>query len=279
MAEPPAPSLLPPSGGGAASPRPRPAARPTRTLRRRRRVSTRLLNLAPAGPLYGSDADDPPFLSEEWWRLLDGVCEDADELGVSLWFYDQLGFSGADIQARSGGRTPGVRRASVATGRVWSTATAARTETVRGRMARDGRPSRPTPTGRPDDRPTARRPVDRTATAYAGGSVRAPGPGRWRLTLLHEMDHGFDYLGAGACAALLDRVHGEFERRLGDRLGQGRGRLVPGRTARRCPPGRPGSPPLPAPCGYDLRDTPRRPVGRAHPDSESRPARLSRTPR
>lgn len=59
-----------------------------------------LLNLAPSGPLFGSDADDPPFLSDAWWELLDGVCEDARELGTGLWFYDQLGFSGADLQAR-----------------------------------------------------------------------------------------------------------------------------------------------------------------------------------
>lgn len=59
-----------------------------------------LLGLAPSGPLFGSDADDPPFLSEAWWALLDGVCDDARALGVGLWFYDQLGFSGADLQAR-----------------------------------------------------------------------------------------------------------------------------------------------------------------------------------
>ncbi|WP_406312254.1 hypothetical protein OHA77_27040 [Streptosporangium sp. NBC_01639] len=59
-----------------------------------------ILNLAPSGPLFGADADDPPFLSEAWWELLDGVCEDALQLGARLWFYDQLGFSGADLQAR-----------------------------------------------------------------------------------------------------------------------------------------------------------------------------------
>ncbi len=66
-----------------------------------------ILNLAPSGPLYGSDADDPPFFSEPWWELLDGVCADAAELGVLLWFYDQLGFSGADLQARLVQRKPG----------------------------------------------------------------------------------------------------------------------------------------------------------------------------
>ncbi|MDL4774404.1 glycosyl hydrolase [Actinomadura xylanilytica] len=111
-----------------------------------------VLNLAPSGPMFGADADDPPFFSEAWWELLDGVCEDAGALGVSLWFYDQLGFSGADLQARL------VRDAPGYAGR-W--------------LDRDG-----------------------------GVSVR-----------------GFDYLSAEACAVLLDRVHGEFERRLGHRLG------------------------------------------------------------
>lgn len=111
-----------------------------------------VLNLAPSGPMFGADADDPPFFSTAWWDLLDAVCEDAAELGVSLWFYDQLGFSGADLQAR---------------------------------LVRDV----------PD---------------HAGRWLRPDGPADLR---------GFDYLSAEACAALLDRVHGEFARRLGHRLG------------------------------------------------------------
>ena len=69
-----------------------------------------ILNLAPSGPLFGADADDPPFLSEAWWELLDGVCDDAQELGARLWFYDQLGFSGADLQARLVQERPELRR-------------------------------------------------------------------------------------------------------------------------------------------------------------------------
>jgi hypothetical protein len=111
-----------------------------------------ILNLAPSGPMFGSDADDPAFFSEAWWELLDGVCEDAAELGVSLWFYDQLGFSGADLQARLVRELPGFAGQ-------W--------------LERDG-----------------------------GIATR-----------------GFDYLSAEAGAVLLDRVHGEFERRLGHRLG------------------------------------------------------------
>ncbi|HEX6444353.1 MAG TPA: hypothetical protein VF053_04625 [Streptosporangiales bacterium] len=56
--------------------------------------------LAPTGPLYGSLADDPPFLSPEWVELLDAACADAEELGFTLWMYDQIGFSGANFQGR-----------------------------------------------------------------------------------------------------------------------------------------------------------------------------------
>ncbi|MFI6992464.1 hypothetical protein ACI2LC_19120 [Nonomuraea wenchangensis] len=112
-----------------------------------------ILNLAPSGPLFGADADDPPFLSEAWWELLDGVCADAFELGARLWFYDQLGFSGADLQARLVQERP----------------------------------------------------------EFAGQWL---GPGGEIAT------RGFDYLSAEACAVLLDRVHGEFERRIGHWFGR-----------------------------------------------------------
>ncbi|MET9242701.1 hypothetical protein [Nonomuraea sp. NPDC003709] len=111
-----------------------------------------ILNLAPSGPLFGSDADDPPFLSEAWWKLLDGVCADACELGAYLWFYDQLGFSGADLQARLVQERP----------------------------------------------------------EFAGQWLAADGTVSTR---------GFDYLSREACAVLLDRVHGEFERRVGHWFG------------------------------------------------------------
>ncbi|NUR91557.1 MAG: hypothetical protein HOY71_46425, partial [Nonomuraea sp.] len=112
-----------------------------------------VLNLAPSGPLFGSDADDPPFQSQEWWDLLDGVCADAFELGAYLWFYDQLGFSGADLQARLVQENP----------------------------------------------------------SFAGRWLEADGSVTTR---------GFDYLSRTACAVLLDRVHGEFERRLGHWFGR-----------------------------------------------------------
>ena len=111
-----------------------------------------VINLAPSGPTFGSDADEPAFFTDAWWELLDGVCGDAAELGVSLWFYDQLGFSGASIQARL----------------------------------------------------VEERPEFAGQWLQPGGSV---------------VTRGFDYLSVEAGAALIDRVHGEFERRLGHRLG------------------------------------------------------------
>ncbi|HPO10405.1 MAG TPA: hypothetical protein PLZ55_17150, partial [bacterium] len=49
---------------------------------------------------YGSAADEPPFLSEEWWDLFGYALQVGKEVGVRLWFYDQLGFSGSGLQAR-----------------------------------------------------------------------------------------------------------------------------------------------------------------------------------
>lgn len=59
-----------------------------------------ILNLAPSGPLYGSAPDEPPFLSEAWWDLFTLTIEEGKRNGVRIWFYDQLGFSGAGLQAR-----------------------------------------------------------------------------------------------------------------------------------------------------------------------------------
>jgi hypothetical protein len=65
-----------------------------------------VLCLAPTGPTFGAIADDPPFLSDEWIALFDGACADAEELGFTLWLYDQIGFSGANFQGRLIAREP-----------------------------------------------------------------------------------------------------------------------------------------------------------------------------
>ena len=56
--------------------------------------------LAPRGPLYGSLADDPPFLSDAWWDIFLAACADAQQLGFHFWLYDQFGFSGANFQGQ-----------------------------------------------------------------------------------------------------------------------------------------------------------------------------------
>ncbi len=133
-----------------------------------------IMNLAPSGPLYGALADMPAFFSDAWWSLFTGVCRDATERGFSLWFYDQLGFSGADIQGQIAARTPTYRGQTLH--RVSS--------------------------------------VDR-----ATGLPRLP-PGATPLGVhAYSLDGGFDYLAPDACAALLNAVHGEFERHVGDYLG------------------------------------------------------------
>ena len=59
-----------------------------------------IMCLAPAGPMFGALADDPPFLSPRWLDLVDQACTDARALGFRLWLYDQIGFSGANFQGR-----------------------------------------------------------------------------------------------------------------------------------------------------------------------------------
>jgi hypothetical protein len=72
--------------------------------------------LAPTGPLFGSLADDPPFLSPAWIELLEGACEDAQRLGFQLWMYDQIGFSGANFQGRLTAANPGYAGLALARG-------------------------------------------------------------------------------------------------------------------------------------------------------------------
>ncbi|WP_030045067.1 hypothetical protein, partial [Streptomyces resistomycificus] len=57
-----------------------------------------VINLAPAGPTFGARTDDPPWFGEEWWARFTDACRIAAELGTRLWFYDQIGFSGANVQ-------------------------------------------------------------------------------------------------------------------------------------------------------------------------------------
>lgn len=205
-----------------------------------------VLNLAPRGPLFGSVGDEPPFGSEEWWALFRYVLEEGRRLGLSIWFYDQLGFSGARLQEQLVMAQPSCAGASLerleADLRPGQT-----TELVvppgatvlcaaAGRLVA-GQPSPPT-----HDNPAAgegagvRAQVGladlRDLSDAVEGGVRlrwtAPadvGAGDddddpiWRVLLFSTRPEGFDYLNPEAAARLIDTVHGEFARRCGEYLG------------------------------------------------------------
>jgi hypothetical protein len=169
-----------------------------------------IINLAPSGPLYGSDADEPPFATEGWWEVFRDVCERATELGVSIWFYDQIGFSGANLQAQlvreqpdfTGWSLEHLSREGVGTVELACPSGAIPVAACAERLHEGGRSSR-----------------DLVAVQVIDGQASISGDGTYRLHLFSRVPRGFDYFSPKACAALLDKVHGEFERQAGDLLG------------------------------------------------------------
>jgi hypothetical protein len=155
--------------------------------------------LAPRGPLYGSLADDPPFLSEPWWELFVAACEDAHELGFKFWLYDQYGFSGANFQGQL-----------VASHPAWAGQELGR---VSLELAGDD-PVRVSP-------PAGSTALAAYALAPDGSSIVVPldddgsatSSGTGRLVLCYAQTRGFDYYDEAACEALIDTVLGEFRRR------------------------------------------------------------------
>ncbi len=162
-----------------------------------------VINLAPAGPTFGAMADDPAWFSEEWWDRFEYACRIARELDQRIWFYDQIGFSGANIQGRITLDHPEVAGQSLR-----------RTEVIAaGRRV----PLRGTETLLACYDHAGRR-VDTSAS----GAVAAPDGAV--LTAITVVPTAFDYLNPAAVELLIDTVHGEFERRLPDYLGT----VIPG---------------------------------------------------
>ena len=158
-----------------------------------------ILNLAPTGPLYGSDPDDPPFLSEAWWTLFAGVCEDAETLGFRLWFYDQLGFSGANLQAELVRNNPNFSGESL------------ESLTADGTTLSLTCPSE----GQPLAAFFTTEAGERVRVALSGRTARVTAKEAGRLRLVYSVRRGFNYFSPAACRALLDTVHGAFKKRLG----------------------------------------------------------------
>ncbi|MFC4306359.1 hypothetical protein [Cohnella boryungensis] len=132
-----------------------------------------IINIAPTGPQYGSVSDNPVHFSERWWAMFEVALREAERLGMRLYFYDQIGFSGMNIPARmvtenSAYAAYGLRRLEL---------------------------SEPLPDG-------------------ATPLLEADG---YRY---YTVRYGFNWLDPQATAALMQQVHGEFERRFPQDLGR-----------------------------------------------------------
>jgi len=171
-----------------------------------------VIHLAPAGPMFGTRGDQPLYFTEEWWTIFRGMCEHARKIGVKIWFYGQLGVAGANVQGRLVMQRPEFRGEKIdrlvyegtgpcalqlPKGTRFVSASALACDT-------DG-----CPTGRPE--PLA---VEADVVHWQGSNE----PGR--VILAYARPYGFDYLSREAGAALIDVVHGEFARRLGDLIGE-----------------------------------------------------------
>lgn len=170
-----------------------------------------ILNLAPVGPLFGKDADGPPFMSEEWWMLFLAICEHAEMLGMRIWFYDQIGFSGANLQGQL------CLQDELCRGMVLAQ------QVLKGEKGTETKfPPAAVPLAAfvtdldENDQPVG---LPRECSIEKD-TVQSITQGRHRLRLVYALWGGFDYFEATSCRRLLDRVHGEFERRAGRYLGR-----------------------------------------------------------
>jgi hypothetical protein len=147
-----------------------------------------VINLAPAGPIVGARGDDPRWFSDEWWDRFTDACAAARDLDMKLWFYDQIGFSGANVQGSITQREP----------------------SAAGRALRH-RTGRPVPAA-----------AEEILAAYRPDGTRVPQEqwtGQPELRLVTSVPTAFDYLDRDAVGLLLDSVHGEFDRRVAEFLG------------------------------------------------------------
>ena len=157
-----------------------------------------VINLAPAGPTFGARTDDPVWFGEEWWARFTDACEIAGDLGTRLWFYDQIGFSGANVQGGitrrhpdAAGRTLRSRRTVVSAG----TIALSGAETLLGAYDSTG----------------ARLPVT--------GAARIEAADGTQVRVVTAVPTAFDYLNPEAVGRLLDAVHHEYDRRVPEYLG------------------------------------------------------------
>lgn len=160
-----------------------------------------VINLAPAGPSFGARTDDPPWFGEEWWDRFTDACRIARDIGTRLWFYDQIGFSGANVQGAITRRHPDAtgcalrsRRATVTDGTVAPRGA----ETLVAAYDLAGRC---------------------LPVALDSGLFRIPAAEGTDVRLVVAVPTAFDYLSPDAVGLLLDAVHHEYDRRVPEYLG------------------------------------------------------------
>lgn len=188
--------------------------------------NTVVLNLAPSGPLYGSQPDAPAFFSPGWWNILRGVLDRAKARGMHVWLYDQLGFSTARIQERLMERQPAWRAPELRV--IERDITGPSTV----RIASPGRAVAACALALDDDGRLTGRIENVTGSLAEGYLTKRMPAGRWRMMLFHEAPGGFDYMSPTAAGKLLNFVHGEFERKLKAHLGK----TIPGTFQDELPP-------------------------------------------
>lgn len=170
-----------------------------------------LLNLAPTGPLYGSDPDKPRFFSDEWWEIFNAVCAYAEQIGISIWFYDQIGFSGANLQGEI------VRENPEYAGRWLESITVEGDGSLELACPYNGEPLAAGAVKTDGDGNAV---GDVIPVPIIEGRALFEGKGRHRLRLAYVIERGFDYFNAGACRRLLDTVYGEYEKRASQYFGK-----------------------------------------------------------
>jgi hypothetical protein len=163
-----------------------------------------VMNLAPTGPLYGALADDPPFMSAAWWEIFAGACEYANEIGFQIWLYDQIGFSGANIQGRIVASEPRLAGQSLGQLRVpvAGPATVSAPEGATALRAWYVAPGA-----------AASVPVD-----LEGNAAHTDAQGG-ELVIAFAATRGFDYFSSEASARLIDAIFGEYDRHVGKWFG------------------------------------------------------------
>jgi hypothetical protein len=162
-----------------------------------------IMNLLPEVPDIGKSRDDPLLFSEEWWGFFEGVCRDAEELGASLWLYDQIGHGGANLLGEVVRRDPAA--AGLALGRVV--------------VEIEGPGSVACP---PAGSAVAAALVERDGTVRPAEVVDgiATATGHGRLMLFYTVPRGLDFFSPAAAGDLIRLAFEPYEERVPEYLGK-----------------------------------------------------------